>query len=208
MPKARLPLPKKALPIAAMSNKPVVLFVHGSWHTPKHFEIVRAIFEKAGYETSCPRQPSVGNLPPVCLVDDAKRITHELEQLVEEKQKDVLVVAHSYGGMVANLGVEKRFAKAVCTEQGKAGGVVRIIYMAAFLVPIGQSLSSPLGGTLPPFIPVDVSAHSCFCCSASHRAVRHRYFVGCNMDEQCTDDGWIPGARNVYHAGSSNEVLP
>lgn len=70
-----------------MSPKPTVLFVHGSWHTPAHFERVRRVFEETGYETKCPRQPSVGNLPPVSMMDDAKCITDELARLVETEGK-------------------------------------------------------------------------------------------------------------------------
>jgi pimeloyl-ACP methyl ester carboxylesterase len=73
---------------------PTVLFVHGSWHTPWHFTRIREIFEDAGYPTTCPRQPSVGALPPIGLLEDARCIRDELERLISE-DKDVIVVAHS-----------------------------------------------------------------------------------------------------------------
>lgn len=66
------------------------------------------------------------------------------------------MVAHSYGGIVATEGVQGRFNKATRAQAGQKGGVFRIIYIAAFLVPVGSSLCDPLGGTIPPFIPVDV----------------------------------------------------
>lgn len=139
-----------------MSSKPTILFVHGSWHTPAHFKQIQDIFENAGYETRCPRQPSVGNLPPLGTMDDAKRIAEELTDLIDNLERDVAIVAHSYGGIVTSQAVEERFGKAFREKNGKKGGVIRIIFMAAFLVPVGSSLVTALGGTLPPFIPVDV----------------------------------------------------
>ncbi len=138
-------------------SKPTVLFVHGSWHTPVHFGPVIQVFEKAGYPTSCPRQPSAGALPPITLKDDAECITHELEKLVEQENKDVVVVGHSYGGVVATQAVQQRFAKKIRQEAGKKGGVIRIVYMCAFLLPTGSGLAGAMGGELPPFITVDVS---------------------------------------------------
>ena len=117
--------------------KPTILFVHGSWHTPAHFQIVQNVFEQAGYETRCPRQPSVGNLPPLGLMDDAKCIADELAQLVQNQEKDVIIVAHSYGGIVATQGVEDHLGKTVRERNGRKGGLIRIIYLAAFLVPVG-----------------------------------------------------------------------
>lgn len=140
-------------------SKPTVLFVHGSWHTPKHFAPVREVFEKAGFLTSCPRQPSVGNLPPVGTMEDAQCIRDEVARLVEGEGRDIIVVAHSYGGVITTQAVEQRFAKKERVREGKSGGVSRIVYMCAFLLEVGQSLVNALGGTLPPFIPVDVSFH-------------------------------------------------
>jgi pimeloyl-ACP methyl ester carboxylesterase len=137
-------------------SKPTVLFVHGSWHTPNHFAPVRKVFEEAGFPTSCPRQPSVCNAPPVGLMEDAQCIRHELVRLIEEEERDLIVVAHSYGGVVATQAVEQRFARKTREKEGKKGGVVRIVYMCAFLLDVGQTLAGAFGGSLPPFIPVDV----------------------------------------------------
>ncbi|KAF2731534.1 alpha beta-hydrolase [Polyplosphaeria fusca] len=136
-------------------SKPSVLFVHGSFHTPKHFALVRSIFEDAGYHTSCPQHPSVGNLPPIGLMEDAQCIRDELKQLIHVEEKDVIVIAHSYGGAVSTQALDKLFAKKERTSHGQKGGVVRLVYMCAFLLPLGHSLTSALGGELPPFIPVD-----------------------------------------------------
>ena len=139
-----------------MPSKPTILWVHGLWHTPNHFKPAVAVFHQAGYESVCPRLPSVGNLPPVGLKDDAQCIRDELTRLIDQEGKDVLVIAHSYGGMVSNEGIDASFAKATRAREGKQGGVVRIVFLAAFLVPKGATLSTPMGDVIPPYIPIDV----------------------------------------------------
>ena len=92
------------------------------------------------------------------MVDDARTIQRELEWLVEKEEKDVIVLAHSYGGIVITQAALKTFAKAerrASSAQG-GGGIVRIIYLTAFLPLPDASLASTLGG-LPPFVPVNVS---------------------------------------------------
>lgn len=142
------------------TTKPTVLFVHGSWHNPNHFRRVRDLFEAKGYSTSCPLHPSIGKLPPIGLKEDAKCIRDELKSLVDIQEKNVIVVAHSYGGIVATEALHAEFAKIARQEKGISGGVVHLVYMCAFLLPLGDSLATALGGEeLPPFIPVDVSCN-------------------------------------------------
>ncbi|KAL1970746.1 hypothetical protein VTN77DRAFT_2580 [Rasamsonia byssochlamydoides] len=137
------------------STKPTVLFVHGSWHNPKHFQRMRDFFEANGFPTSCPQQPSVGQLPPIGLMEDAETIRDELKKLVETEQKGVLVMAHSYGGVVTAQAVDREFAKKDREAKGLAGGVIHLVYMCAFMLPLGDSLGSAFGGGLPPLIPID-----------------------------------------------------
>lgn len=69
--------------------------------------------------------------------------------------KEVVVVMHSYGGVVGTealhgLGLENR------KTAGNAGGVKRMIFLTAFIPQLGQSLAGIFGGKLPPFIEVKV----------------------------------------------------
>ena len=70
--------------------------------------------------------------------------------------KEVVVLMHSYGGIVGtdaiyNLSVTER------AMHGMPGGVKRLIYMCAFIPQKGQSLAGIFGGMLPPWIADDVS---------------------------------------------------
>ncbi|GLA07841.1 hypothetical protein AnigIFM60653_009080 [Aspergillus niger] len=72
-----------------------------------------------------------------------------IEELADQGHY-VTVVAHSYGGAVASgaaegLGVAERRAA------GKAGGIVMIVYLVAFVVPKGQTLLGYFGGVAPSF---------------------------------------------------------
>lgn len=144
------------------STSPTVVFIHGSWHTPKHFERVCELFQAHRFPTSCKLQPSVGKLPPIGLMEDAECIRTDLKELIDTQSKDVIVIAHSYGGVVATQAIDKEFGKKDREAKGKTGGIIRIVYVCAFIVPLGESLGTTLGGApppdtkLPPFIQVEV----------------------------------------------------
>jgi pimeloyl-ACP methyl ester carboxylesterase len=141
--------------MASLKN-PTVLLVHGAWHTPKHFERVRVFLETAGYRTSCGELPTTGQLPPIGLFEDAQSIRDELKRLIEDEHRNVFVVAHSYGGVVATQATDAEFSRAARAAKGLPGGVLRIVYMCAFLPLLGESVASLFGGSLDPAISIDV----------------------------------------------------
>ena len=139
------------------TKKPTVLFVHGSWHSPAHFKPVMELFEANGFRTSCPCQPSFGSAPTIKMYEDAECIRSEIKKIVEHEGKDLIPVLHSYGGIVGTQAIHESFSKASRQSLGLSGGVLRIVYMCAFLLPLGDSLGSAFGGELPPSITVNVS---------------------------------------------------
>ena len=66
--------------------------------------------------------------------EDVKTIRSAVEELVQEK--DVIVVMHSYSGIPGGQALEG-LDKQSCEEKGMKGGVVRLVYMMAFIVPEG-----------------------------------------------------------------------
>lgn len=146
------------------STLPTVLFVHGTWHTPNHFKRVMDLFEANGFPCSCVQHPSVGHLPPIGLVEDAQTIRGEIKRLVETEQKELIIIAHSYGGVVTTQAADAEFARKEREAKGLAGGVTHLVYMCAYLLPLGDSLSSASGGgALPASIPVNVREFSFLC---------------------------------------------
>lgn len=135
------------------TTKPTILIVHGAWHTPSpSYEPLKTQIEKAGYECHLPRLPTVGG-------DEIKGLTWEADVKVVldialplfEQGKEVVLVAHSYGGVPATiatkgLSVEER------AKEGKKGGFRQIILIAAFAIPrAGMDVFATFGGQWPPW---------------------------------------------------------
>ena len=143
----------------ATSSKPVILIVHGSWHNPNHFFRFRLALHEAGFETECPTQPSYGVLKlSNPLAADAYCIRSAAQALVDQG-RDVIVVMHSYGGIIGSEAINEDLGQTQRAKQGLKGGVVHLLYLCAFIVPVGKSLGDALLGKneLPPFIPTAVS---------------------------------------------------
>ena len=85
-----------------------------------------------GYPTVGLPLPSVGAIPPnPDFTEDVKSIRNCLVQLVENEEKEVILVTHSYTGIPgaeapAGLGKKER------EEKGLKGGVIRIVFIMAF----------------------------------------------------------------------------
>lgn len=90
-----------------------------------------------------------------------------LERLVNEDGKLVLLAAHSSGGWVATEAALPALHATSRRATGKPGGVIGIFYFGAFVIPVGESVSSffkPKDGTsvTPPWVEFHVSGPSLF----------------------------------------------
>jgi len=136
-------------------SKPTFVFSLGAWLTPIHLEAVRNRLNALGYPSECPAHPSVGAEPPsVTLEDDVVSLRKVLTTLANDG-KDIVVVGHSYGGVVASAASEG-LIKHVRAESGKLGGIIKVVYLAAFALNKGQSLLGLLGGNYLPWMKVEV----------------------------------------------------
>lgn len=54
--------------------------------------------------------------------------------------KQILIAAHSYGGLVASEAFGERHTLAFRTERGLSGGIVRILYFACFILPSSSAI--------------------------------------------------------------------
>ena len=138
-------------------NKPTILIVPGSF-SPAHFYygVVNSL-KDAGYEALVYDLSSASRKPPqeaATLADDAE-LFHQKAATLADQGKDVVLVAHSYGGLVASECV-KRLSKAEREEEGKQGCVSKIIFLTSVIPLVGESLQSLMGALLPEFIKVDV----------------------------------------------------
>jgi len=133
-----------------MSSSPsstTIIFVPGGWHNPTCYAKVVAPLEAAGYNTSLVHLATVNPSSPAAQTDwsaDVTTIRNAITTAADAGQSVVLVV-HSYSGLpgseaVRDLDWQTRQAKNL------PGGVTRLVYVAAFLLPVGQSLLGALGG--------------------------------------------------------------
>jgi pimeloyl-ACP methyl ester carboxylesterase len=137
------------------AEQPTILFVPGAWHGPDGFDAVRASLSSRKIPTVALALPSIGAEPPSKgLTDDTVFVQSEIKKLVDEGKR-IVVVTHSYGGMVG-AGAVKGLEYAERQKQGKHGGVIMLVYMAAFVASRGDSLLKMLGGNYLPWMKVQV----------------------------------------------------
>ncbi|KAI1869821.1 uncharacterized protein JN550_005411 [Neoarthrinium moseri] len=136
-----------------MSNttaKPTFLLVQGSFQSPDvYHKLTRALAEK-GYPAVQPRLPSLTNPEEFdkgskSLTDDALAIKAELEKLVEQQKLDVVVLMHSYGGLVGSEAVTQDLTRDWRVQQAKMGGVTHLFFFTAFILEEGQSVLDVFG---------------------------------------------------------------
>lgn len=136
--------------VAQRQDLPTIVLVQGSFQIPDVYsKLVQGLMYR-GYPTIFPRLPSCSNtdspnFPQVSLVDDALAIRTELIRQVEYEGKDVVVVMHSYGGLVGSEAIAEDLTWAKRRAQGLPGGVIHIFFYAAFLLNEGQSVLSAFG---------------------------------------------------------------
>jgi pimeloyl-ACP methyl ester carboxylesterase len=105
--------------------KPTLLLVHGAWHGSWAWELVAPGLESAGWQVRTVDLPSTAERggPRHDLYDDAAVV----RAAIQEIDRPVVVVAHSYGG-------------AVVSEGAALPNVRHIVYVAGFQLDVGEAL--------------------------------------------------------------------
>lgn len=134
--------------ITQISGLPTIVIVPGAWQSPIHYTKLTTFLRSEGYPIVSRSHPSVDSLLPArrTSAGDAAAIhDNVLFPLIEEEGQDVVLVMHGYGGLVgsaATVGwsrVERR-------EKGLPGGVIGVIFIAAFVSRIGNSMAGLMPG--------------------------------------------------------------
>jgi pimeloyl-ACP methyl ester carboxylesterase len=115
-------------------TRPTLLFVHGAWHGSWCWEPLRQILEKRGWTTAAVDLPTMHAPDKAALgmADDAEAVRAAIDAI----DGDVVVVAHSYGGIPT-------------TQGAGADKVTHIVYISAFVLDHGESLASAAGDGQP-----------------------------------------------------------
>ncbi|KAI1802572.1 alpha/beta-hydrolase [Daldinia bambusicola] len=152
-----------------------VIICHGSYHTPAPYMPLVEALKDHGIEAFCPQLPTsdlaklnVGDVnspdfdrePPKEGYpqgeEDAEVILDILRRLVG-RGKRIVLIGHSAGGWVATEAARPEFQARSRKEKGLSGGILGILYMGAFVIPVGESIHSffqPKDGpaVTPPFM--------------------------------------------------------
>ncbi|KAK3950599.1 Alpha/Beta hydrolase protein [Pseudoneurospora amorphoporcata] len=91
-----------------MFAKPVIYIVPGAWQLPTVWATFVTTAKKAGYPVTFNQLPTVGGteLPLAALPDDVAVVQNNLQKLVNEEEREVILVGHSSGGLVASCAAE------------------------------------------------------------------------------------------------------
>ncbi|KAI8949819.1 alpha/beta-hydrolase [Xylaria longipes] len=153
-----------------------VVICHGSYHTPAPYTPLAESLKVAGIDAYCPqlpisdptklnvgdpntpdfdRGPPEGGYPQGH--EETDTILSVLNPLILEQGKRVLIVGHSSGGWVATEAARPELQAKTRKDQGLTGGVIGILYIGAFIIPVGESVHSffqPKDGSfvVPPFL--------------------------------------------------------
>ena len=136
-------------------SKPQIVFIPGAWHSPAAFETISKKLEDLGYGVHSRQMPSVGNdNPPEDLSQDIAALREIVAQAIGDG-RDVIVVPHSWAGIVTGSGLVG-LGKMQREEKGEKGGVVRGAYICSFITPEGVSLMDSLQHQIPDWWDIEV----------------------------------------------------
>ncbi|KAH7121219.1 hypothetical protein B0J11DRAFT_581968 [Dendryphion nanum] len=122
-----------------MSSKPTLILVPGSFATPDFYNNIQSPILSQSIDFHVLSLKTVGRKPspPPTMYDDAAHIASEVAKHVEEG-KEVVLVGHSYAGIPISQST-KGLTRGEREKEGKKGGIVRLGYMTAVVVPEGGS---------------------------------------------------------------------
>lgn len=124
------------------SPKPTVLLTPGAWHSPAYFAAYRSALKAHDYPTVAINMPSVNADPALqSHDDDTSAIRHKLTTLIDEQGKNVILAMHSYSGIPGSDAAEG-LGHAERRAAGKRGGIVLLVYICAYMLPVAESLFS------------------------------------------------------------------
>lgn len=125
-------------------SKPVLICTPGAWHSSEAYKKVIPLLEAKGYEAKGHDWPSVTQAPVDSFDADIASIREAVTKEIDAG-RDVVVVTHSWSGSPVNSSMTG-LSKTEREKEGKSGGVIKLVFVCAFMVPAGVSLLDALGG--------------------------------------------------------------
>jgi pimeloyl-ACP methyl ester carboxylesterase len=136
-----------------MSDLPALVFVHGSWHQSMCYnKVTKLLQEQHGLKCISVSLPSTSGNPAATFKDDLDAAREVISNEVNHGF-NVVVVAHSYGGLVGNSAIKGFTSKDTTTNPNQpstTGYVVGLILIASGFSLTGMSFMDPFFGYPPP----------------------------------------------------------
>ncbi|KAJ5809174.1 alpha/beta-hydrolase [Penicillium pulvis] len=132
-----------------MADLPTFVFVPGAWHKPVCYrEIIKLLQPK--FKCVSITLPSTAGNPDASFKDDLDTAREAISSEVTSG-RNVVVVAHSYGGMVANSAIKGFMRdKTSQTQSPTTGFVIGLILVASGFTFTGMAFMDPFFGIPPP----------------------------------------------------------
>lgn len=137
-----------------MSSLPTLVFIPGSWHKPICYDKVIKLLQ-GQHELRCVSiaLPSTAGNPAATFKDDLDAAREAISSETTHG-RNVVVIAHSYGGMVGNSAIKgftkPRDATTSQTQSPTTGCVIGLILIASGFTLTGLSFMDPFFGRPPP----------------------------------------------------------
>ena len=122
-----------------MSSPITLLLLHGSWHSYETWQRLTPLLEAKGYKTITPQVSFCGTAEPLTSIAPCISQIQEIIAAETSAGRNVVMVNHSFGGVVGCSAVNGFTAKNPANLTG-SGKVIGIIQMCALTVPTGVSL--------------------------------------------------------------------
>ena len=131
-----------------MTIHPTIVFVPGAWHSPEFFGPVISVLEPLGYKCVTVSMPAVGRPEPVDSLDEDIAAVRKVVLKELDAGLDVIMHAHSWGGIPTNTALDG-LSKAEREQDGQTGAVVKLTFVASFVLAENTSLLDIAGGVVP-----------------------------------------------------------
>ena len=123
-----------------MATLPTLILLHGSWHSNDTWERLLPLLNSKGYKTVAPQVCFCGTPEPLTSIAPCISQIQALIAAETSAGRDVVMVNHSFGGVVGSSAVNGFTTKNPAKLEGTKGKVIGIIQMASLTVPTGSSL--------------------------------------------------------------------
>ncbi|KAG8527344.1 uncharacterized protein KY384_007496 [Bacidia gigantensis] len=125
-----------------MPPQPTIVLAHGSWQTATNFDALRKELAKLAFPTVAKTMPSStedAEQPSFTAQKDAEYLRRSVIEPLIKEEKEIVVVMHSYGGIYGSSAIQESMKLSDRKRRGLKGGVLGLVYIAAFVAPPGMS---------------------------------------------------------------------